>query len=260
MQTALSASDTKIQRARKHLAELESEVGNFVASRPVKFNVETIENSGGRSFNFHMHMAPVSENVGAIVGDVIHNLRAALDLTATEMVRKGGGDDKGVCFPFCESAEDLDGTIKKRNFDKAGAEAVALLQTLKPYRNGNAALRVIHDLDILDKHRALIPTAMSAASPVVRMWDDDGTINPQIIGDPAAPTDIKIMFPNEVGLQGRELIPTLRELVQLVDDIVEAFRSLAGKESRTNEVAPVTGPPQILELLRRNQSARASEG
>jgi len=239
---------------------LETEVGSFVASRPVKFNVETIENSGGRSFNFHMHMAPVSENVGAIVGDVIHNLRAALDLTAAEMVRAAGHDDKDVYFPFCESADDLEGMIKKRNFSRAGTEAVALLQTLKPYRNGNVALRVIYDLGIHDKHRALIPTAMSAASPIVRMWDDDGTINPQIIGDPAAPSDIKIMFPNEVGLQGRELIPTLRELVQLVDDIVEAFRSLASKEPKIDEVAPMTGPPQVLELLRRNQSPRISEG
>jgi hypothetical protein len=254
MKHALSASDTKIRRARKHLVELEAEVGDFVASRPVKFNVETIENSGGRSFNFHMHMAPLSENVGAIVGDVIHNLRAALDLTAAEMVRATGEDDKGVYFPFCENAEDLDGMIKRRNFDRAGADAVALLQTLKPYRNGNVALRVIHDLDIHDKHRALIPSAMSAASPIVRMWDDDGTINPQIIGDPAAPTDIKIMFPNEVGLQGRELIPTLHELVQLVDDIVEAFRSLASKDSKIDD-----GPPQLLELLKRNYPVRGTD-
>jgi hypothetical protein len=247
MKHALSASDIKIQRARRHLVELESEVGDFVASRPVKFNVETLENSGGRSFNSHMHMAPLSENVGAIVGDIIHNLRSALDLTAAELVRAVGEDDKGVHFPFSESAEDLDGTIKRRKFDKAGAEAVVLLQTLKPYRTGNVALQVIYDLEVHDKHRALIPSAMSAASPIVRMWDADGTINPQIIGDPASPNDIKIMFPNEVGLQGRELIPTLHELVQLVDDIVEAFRSLASRGLKDDD-----GAPQLLGLLKRN--------
>ena len=253
MKHALSAADTKIHRARRHLVELESEVGDFVASRPVKFNVETIENSGGRSFNFLMHMAPVSENVGAIVGDIIHNLRAALDLTAAELVRAAGEDDKGVYFPFCENAEDLEGTIKSRKFDRAGAEAVALLQTLKPYRTGNVALQVIHDLEIHDKQRALIPNAMSAASPIVRMWDEDGTINPQIIGDPAAPNDIKIMFPNEVGLQGRELIPTLHELVQLVDDIVEAFRGLASRGQKDDD-----GPP-LLGLLRRNLPPRVTD-
>ena len=256
MKNVLSAADTKIQRARKHLAELEAEVGQFVASRPVKFEAETIENGGGRSFNFRMHMAPVSDDLGAIVGDVIHNLRAALDLTAAEMVRRGGGDDKNVYFPFCENAEDLDGVIRQRNFDKAGDDAVALLQTLKPYRNGNVALRVIYDLDIHDKHRALTPNAMSAASPVIRMWDDDGRINPQIIGDPAEPSEIKIMFPDEVALQGRELIPTLHELVQLVEEIVEAFRNLPNKTDDDG----VAGPTQFLELLRGRHSTGGSIG
>jgi hypothetical protein len=161
-----------------------------------------VESDDGRSFNFQMHINSVPNELGAIVGDVIHNLRAALDLTAAEVVRSAGGDDKKVSFPFCESEEDLDGMIQRRNFDQAGEEAVALLRTLKPYREGNLALRVIHDINIHDKHRALIPTAMGAASPIVRMWDEDGTINPQIVDDPASPNSIKIMFPNELGLQG----------------------------------------------------------
>jgi hypothetical protein len=249
MKHPLSASDTKIQRARKHLAELETASAAFVSSRPVKFKVDTIELDGGTSFNFQMHMDSVPNELGAIVGDVIHNLRAALDLTAAEVVRSAGGDDKKVSFPFCEGEDDLDGMIQRRNFDKAGEEAVALLRTLKPYREGNLALRVIHDLHIRDKHRALIPTAMSAASPIVRMWDDDGTINPQIIGDPASPNEIKIMFPNELGLQGRELIPTLHELVQLVEAIIEAFRSLANRNSKLNDEQFVSDVP--LRLLRR---------
>jgi hypothetical protein len=249
MKHPLSASDIKIQRARKHLAKLETASAAFVSSRPVKFKVETIESDSGRSFNFQMHMDAVPDDVGAIVGDVIHNLRAALDLTAADVVRSAGEDDKKVSFPFCEGEEDLDGIIKRRNFDKAGAEAVALLRTLKPYRDGNLALRVIHDLDIHDKHRALVPTAMSAASPIVRMWDDDGTINPQIIGDPASPNEIKIMFPKEVGLQGRELISTLHELVQLVEGIVEAFRSLANRDSKADGGKRHTNAP--VSVLRR---------
>lgn len=249
MRHSLSASDIKLQRARKHLLELEGACATFASSRPVKFKVETIASEGGgRSFNFQMHMDAVPDDVGAIVGDVIHNLEAALDLTAAEMVRSTGQDDKNVSFPFCDAEEDLDGIVKRRNFDRAGAEAVCLLRTLKPYREGNLALRVIHDLGMHDKHRALIPTAMSAASPIVRMWDEDGTINPQIIGDPASTDSIKILFPNELGLQGRELIATLRELVQLVEAIVEAFRNLADRDSPVEE-AYVSDVP--LKLLRR---------
>jgi hypothetical protein len=101
------------------------------------------------------------------------------------------------------------------------------LKSLKPYRNGNIALRLIHDLDIHDKHRALIPNLMGVASPIIKMRDDDGTINPRVISDPNSPSDIKFVFPGEVGPTGKELIPTLHELVELVEGIVEAFRGIA---------------------------------
>jgi hypothetical protein len=117
--------------------------------------------------------------------------------------------------------------VIKRHFDRAGAGAVTLLRNLKPYKGGNAALRVIHDLDIQDKHRALIPQVMCAASPIVRLWDDDHSYNPTIIGDPATASELKLVFPTDSELQGRELIPALHELVILVDNVVEEFRLLA---------------------------------
>jgi hypothetical protein len=145
------------------------------------------------------------------------------------MVRAAGQSDKDVYFPFSNSAQELNEMILRRHFDRAGADAVALLQSIQPYRNGNAALRVIHDLDVHDKHRALIVNVMCVASPIVQMWDDDGTMNPRVIGNPSCPTEIKLAFPGETSSQPRELVPTLHELVQLVEGIVEAFRALANR-------------------------------
>jgi len=230
MKHLLSAPNTKIQRARKHLAELEAEAAAFIASYPGKFNAEVVETSGMRSINFNGHILGAPEMLGAIVGDVIHNLRAALDLTACEMVRAVGQDDKDVSFPFSESAEKLDDMIRRRHFDRAGTDAVALLRSLKPYHNGNAALRVIHDLDIRDKHHALIPNVIGVASPIIQLYGDDGTFSPLAIGNPNAPSEVRFIFPNEAGPEGRQLIPTLHELVQLVEGIVEAFRALANRD------------------------------
>jgi hypothetical protein len=227
MKYPLSAPSTKIQRARKHLAELEAEIAAFLANNPAKFNVEVVEINGARTIQFNTHISGTPELIGAIVGDVVHNLRTALDLTACEMVRVAQESDNGVYFPFSESADQLDDMIHRRHFDRAGADAVALLKSLKPYRNGNIALRLIHDLDIHDKHRALIPNLMGVASPIIKMRDDDGTINPRVISDPNSPSDIKFVFPGEVGPTGKELIPTLHELVELVEGIVEAFRGIA---------------------------------
>jgi hypothetical protein len=223
------APHTKIDRARKHLAELETEIATYFASNPVKFDVRTAETEVGRAFNVTLHMAPVPECMGAIVGDIIHNLRAALDLTACEMVRVAEQSEDDVYFPFCKNVDELDGMIRRRNFHRAGPSATELLRSLKPYRNGNAALRAVHDLDVHDKHRALIPNAVSASSPIIQLWEDDGTRNPRVIGDPTAPTQIMLVFPASTEFDGREMVPTLHELVQLIEGIVEAFRALANR-------------------------------
>lgn len=229
MQFAFSAPHIKIQRAQKHLAELESEIAAFQASPPpAAIDASISFGLNGTSFAFSFPVPSVPEHFGAIVGDIIHNLRTALDLTACEMVRVAGQDDKDVYFPFCERVEDLDFMIRKRRFDRAGPEAVALLNELKPYKGGNTPLRLIHDLDIHDKHRALIPHAMAVASPVIELWGyDEGQSYPRIIGDPNRPSEFKWFFPGESGSDGRELLPTLHELVKLITDVVVAFRDLA---------------------------------
>ena len=213
------------------MEELEAEVAKFIASVPAKFNVSAATKDGLVGFQIQADISGPPESIGAIVGDVVHNLRAALDLIACEMVRAAGQSDKDVYFPFSETADQLDHMMSKRHFDRAGARAVALLQSLKPYKNGNAALRVIHDLDIQDKHRALIPQVMIAASPVMRLWDDDRSFNPTVIGDATSASETKLVFPTDSGWQGRELVPALHELVELVESVVDAFRALANGDA-----------------------------
>jgi hypothetical protein len=49
-------------------------------------------------------------------------------------------------------------------------------------------------------------------------------------GDPSAATEITILFPADSTFQGRELVPTLRDLVQLTHGVIEAFVALANRE------------------------------
>jgi hypothetical protein len=208
------------------LAELEEEVATFLASGPAKFNASAKTREGVRGIEIRADISGPPEWMGAIVGDIVHNLRAALDLTACEMVRVAGASDKSVYFPFCRTGDKLDEAISKAHFDRAGPAAVELLRSLKPYKNGNDPLRTLHDLDIHDKHHALIPQVLIASSPVIRMRDDDGTITPTVMGDPTASSGVRLVFPADSRPDGRELVPTLHWLVQLIEGIIDAFGAL----------------------------------
>lgn len=222
-----AAPEIKIERARMVLAELSQAIDSFLRETPpeVKVEIENPKSDSPKVF-FHMNMTPIPEIFGAMVGDVIHNLRSALDIAACELARGRGESDQGVYFPFCDQSEALEKSIKDKRFDRAGPEAVALLREFKPYRAGNTALRAIHDLDIQDKHKMLIPTFITFATPILSRWDDDGTPNLTVVGHPTAAQDIHLLFPDDGPLAGTELLPTLHELVELVAGIVEAFRSL----------------------------------
>jgi hypothetical protein len=225
-----SAPEIKIQRARKHLHDLETETAAHFAANPPEFDMQLESTPGFLGIRTSFRIPGAPEALGAIVGDVIHNLRAALDLSACEIVKAAGQPDGDVYFPFCKDEIELDSMIKRKRFDRAGPDAVALLHELKPYHNGNAMLRVLHDLDIRDKHQALIPSAASVASPVIQMWEDDGRINPRIIGDPTTASSIALVFPPGTGVDGRPIVQTLHELVELVAGVIEAFRALANRK------------------------------
>jgi hypothetical protein len=93
-----SEPEIKIGRARKHFAELEAEIAAFIATRPAKFDMRIVDPTVGRQrveVYFHLERLPPPE-LGAIVGNVIHNLRSALDLTACDLVRAAEGAEANV--------------------------------------------------------------------------------------------------------------------------------------------------------------------
>jgi hypothetical protein len=250
-----SAPLIKIARARKHLAELEAEIGVFLLTEPAHWTdprsrgriaSQALTRLTNRVRALTRHTAGVKdgapespiqltivlppEHLGAIIGDIIHNLRSALDLVACDLVRAAEGKDatvERVYFPFCQSAEDLEGMIRTRQFDRAGDRAVQVLCGLKPYRGGNAALRAIHDLDVQDKHTSLILAKTSVAIPIVRTLDNDGTPSIALGGKPPKISKITAVFPPGSVLAGHEIIPTLHQLVELAFSIIKTFRALA---------------------------------
>jgi hypothetical protein len=157
----------KLRRARSHIGELQTEMNRYLRREP--FWLEIVDAptfTNGRKWLVHLREEPPLD-FSAIIGDAIHNLRTALDVLACELVRANGQSDKDVYFPFADSAAELPKAIAKRNMRRAKPAVVVLIENAEPFTGGNHALRAIHDLDVLDKHQALIPALAMINAPEV---------------------------------------------------------------------------------------------
>jgi hypothetical protein len=94
----------KIDRAKKHISELCEAIDSFAARKPYRF-VEDRESEPGQLL-LRVHAAEAIPNeFPLMLGDGIHNLRAALDIMTCVIV-PNGRNIKSCQFPF---AEDLKG-------------------------------------------------------------------------------------------------------------------------------------------------------
>jgi hypothetical protein len=155
----LVGTKLKINRAKKHLAELSAEISAYHGRNPYRI-ISDKESKPGHELYRIEFIEAIPLEWGTMVGDVIHNLRAALDTLATALVIANGKTSRSVIkntyFPIGSTQKLFDQKLPK---DLRGASDVArqIVQRLKPYKGGTDAFWRLHQLDILDKHTLLIP-------------------------------------------------------------------------------------------------------
>lgn len=217
------SSRIKIERAKGFVLELERELADYIASDPLQATIDTSRSPPAIKLEF----AAITQIPGAIVGDAVHNMRTALDLMASEMARINNETDSDIYFPFAASAEALEAQLSAKNFAKAGDDAVRLIRDLKPYKGGNDLLRALHDMDILDKHRALVLVGSTFGAEIAGSYSLDDPNN----GEITVESDVSYIFPEGTWLAGKFVIDTLKELVKLIESIVEQFTALVQARS-----------------------------
>jgi len=124
--------NVKVERAKKHFDELTVELKAFIETKP--FRIETTRNPLTRRRTYTLvEVQPVPESIAAIVGDILHNLKSALDHLRVQL-----------------------GKAKRK---QPGAQKA--LDALHPYDAGNKVLRLIHELDKIDKHIVLLAVGVN---------------------------------------------------------------------------------------------------
>lgn len=238
------SSKLKVNRAKRHIVELNNNIIDYIKSKPYRVVVEQDTKSTNHLWTLRVRNE-VPPDFAVIIGDAIHNLRSALDLLASTLVGLSGESTKDVYFPFVDSFDCMESAIKKRHIDRAGEDIVEIIRSLKPYKGGNEMLRAIHDLDITDKHKTLIPAThyvgiknfqmVNASGPLITINNlrvgpiKDGQIIMSLpparnikVGQYFQPS-FEITFGEGQPLERKPILETLHELAKIVNDIIDLF-------------------------------------
>lgn len=253
----------KIERAQKHLGDLDAEIRSFLRTSPYQIVSERDpQTQEVRYCATRVTDVPLTISVGA--ADILHNLRSALDHLACELVIVGGNyPTRNTGFPVFASFAiyKAQAAAKVQGMRRDAVEAI---EAIKPYKGGNDALWRLQILNNIGKHRLLNtvglvyrfqevtpsvleylrkiwssrPSWPSPDSPdAARLFDIDRRHSPLMPGDvvftdsPNADVTEHKTFQFDVTFQeafaGRlPITETLAEILNVVDDIVLSFRPL----------------------------------
>ena len=171
----LFGSKIKIARANRHIRELESLFDAFFCDNPHRIRINKHPDQGiAISAEFDR---PLPNETAAIIGDVVHNLRAALDHLACDMIRASGENpNRWHGFPIDKSQSGFEGNIAGK-LKGAADKFVDFVKSQRPYRDngGNAWMHNLASLDNDDKHIVLIPTVGVASLKNIHIKNPDGT-------------------------------------------------------------------------------------
>ena len=144
----------KVDRAKQHVLDLHSDIRIFLDSDPYTILVENDAKTGDEVYRVQVNANPPLD-WGVRLGEILHNLRSALDLLAWQLVVEGqAAPTSKTAFPISNTAKQF----RSRGLRKvkgASDRSIRLVEALKPYQGGNDALWWLHKLSIEDKHHLL---------------------------------------------------------------------------------------------------------
>lgn len=148
----------KVERAKKHILDLESERDRFFQTKPYSFSHVTNPQSGERTY-YVKEVKPIPTEFAVIIGDALNNLRCALDHLAYHLACVGAGAVKSfpdVKFPTGSSLSEYN-KQKARAVKGMRTDAVNAIDALEPYVGGTGEIFFhLARLNNFDKHRLLL--------------------------------------------------------------------------------------------------------
>ncbi len=159
----------KLRRADEHLIILYHEVAKYLQGSPIALE-STHDANGDGLFILRVRSEPPLR-FAALVGDILHNIRAALDYFAHELIIANGcSTSRRTQFPIACTQKEFDKQAiaddKLAGIALRGYRFIDAFQPHQmraPYSYAQHPLWHLHNLSNLDKHRALQLCALGAS-------------------------------------------------------------------------------------------------
>jgi hypothetical protein len=251
----LESARGKLVRGFQQMQFLVRHCQAYAASEPVKLTVHFDEKSGSHIAVINGRRPPLY--LGLILGEVVHDLRSALDHVAWQLALAHVGSEAlakpGVAnlisFPITSSPERFEAHRARPYFSE---EPLARMGSLQPYRNEPDLLHPLlwlQDLSNADKHRALRPALSQINLDDLRVRFTEGIdvskaeilppgdtvvgLEQPFIAIPGprgarvefAPVPVRVCFYTEA--RGQPEVMSLAEVARLVEHVSDAVHKFA---------------------------------
>jgi hypothetical protein len=197
-QASIDGCIAKLDRADEHLEALSAETLAFLRTHPFELRGEVNKDAGRYSVRIRLKERPPAR-LGLIVGDAVHNLRAALDHLATNLAILGGAQGTGQNqFPILR---DRPSSQKARArwdsmLSNVPPPARAAIDQCQPYSRppgvelAKHSLWIVRRLSNEDKHRVVLQALTHVLEADKAPFDAVPKFEP--VSDVGPPTNLQI--------------------------------------------------------------------
>jgi hypothetical protein len=162
----LAGCDAKLDRAREHLGTFAQAHSAYFNPRPFEVRKVYDAKSGWYSFvPVGLRQPPL--RIGVVLGDLVHNLRSALDhLVWQAVLRNGHEPNNSHQFPICEE-ERFWRAVRARRLRGVADEDTDAIRQVQPFTVvvKPTPLTRLREISNEDKHRLVTPTVGAVGSP-----------------------------------------------------------------------------------------------
>ncbi len=228
---SLDRAFARVSRGEEHLADCVRQLGRRGKKQLDAITFDADQNHP-KQIVVDKPELPLDFTFSILIGEIIYNLRAALDYLIFELAALDSGCViEGTQFPIESNKKGFKSCVRRGWLEGLNATHIALIEGLQPYR-GNAWAAALKNLSNPDKHRALTPSQVeheftfhiADRDHIADFSDIPGAIRTAVTAD-GTEVYIKAVLLSAVQFRdGTPVIETLEEIKSQIARVLETFK------------------------------------